>query len=72
MQKQFESSRVATPAGGFNKRDAATYLGVSVRYLDMMVADGKLRRVRLGTKPLFRRVDLDELLERNLERESTK
>lgn len=70
MQKQFESSQVTTAAGGLNRKDAAKYIGCSVRYLDKLVAAGKLKRCRIGAKPVFRRIDLDAFLASCLEEES--
>ncbi|GAB5404594.1 MAG: hypothetical protein Aurels2KO_28250 [Aureliella sp.] len=55
-----------TPAA-LSKRDAAEYIGVSYRFIDKLVAAGKLRRCRLGSKPMFRRADLDALLEQSIE-----
>lgn len=54
-----------TPAA-LNTVEAARYVGISERYLRQLVAAGKLSRAKIGTKPLYRRVDLDELLERSL------
>ena len=55
------------PIGALIKNDAANYIGVSERYLDMMIAEGKLPKVKFGTKTVIRVIDLDKLLEANLQ-----
>lgn len=62
MRKTFESSTVATPAGGLGRRDAAAYLGCSTRYLDKLAAAGELRRAKLGSKTIYLRSELDRFL----------
>jgi len=38
---------------------AGAYLGVCTRYIDRLVASGKLPTVRIGRRVLFDRADLD-------------
>ena len=45
---------------------AAEYIGVSERYLDKLIRDGHLPKVKLGRKTLIRTCDLEKLLEENL------
>lgn len=47
-----------------SRRQAATYLGISCRTLDRLVAVGDLPCVRIGRKVLLDRADLDGLCER--------
>lgn len=66
--KTHERPRVERqPVGALNRRDAAAYVGCSSKYLDNEVAAGRLRRVMLGRKPVFRVCDLDKFLESRLE-----
>lgn len=44
---------------------AATYLGVSERYVRRLVAERRVPFTKLGALVLFDRADLDALLERN-------
>lgn len=54
-------------AAGLSRRDAAAYLAVSTRYLDILAARGELRRAKLGTKTVYLRTELDRLLESKLQ-----
>lgn len=51
-----------TPPAAMTRRDAARYLGVSVRTLDAIVADGHLPVVRVGRRVLLRRATIDAWL----------
>lgn len=44
-----------------NRRDAAKYLGVSVRKLDQWVCEGRLPAIRADRRVLVDRMDLDSL-----------
>jgi len=52
------------------RKEAARYLRLSVRKLDLLSAKGKIRRVKLGegkrARVLFRREDLEAFIEANL------
>jgi len=52
------------------RKEAARYLRLSVRKLDLLAAKGEIRRVKLGdgkrARVLFRRRDLDAFVEANL------
>lgn len=52
--------------GGLDRRDAARYLGISMRSLDYLAARGQIRRVRIGRKPIYPVVELDRYLVTNL------
>lgn len=48
--------------GALTKRAAAEYVGVSERYLDKCVAAGELKKVKLGSKTVFRIAELQRWL----------
>lgn len=52
--------------GAYDRSSAAEYLSISQSMLDKLVSEGAIRRTFAGTKPLFRRVDLDAFLEKEL------
>lgn len=60
-------ARKATPvdenAATLNYDAAAQRLGIGVRTVKKLVADGSLRHIRVGRTVLFRPVDLDAFLE---------
>jgi excisionase family DNA binding protein len=68
MRKSIKSASSSTPAGGLTRKDAAAYLGISTRYLDKLAAAGEIRRCKFGAKTIYRRSELDRLLERSLQR----
>lgn len=45
-----------------SRRDAATYLAISPRKLDQLVADGQLPRVKIGSCVRFEQADLDAFI----------
>ena len=55
----------------FTRKEAAKYLRVGLRKIDELTASGKLSRAKLGDKEgscvIFRKIDLDEYVERQLE-----
>jgi excisionase family DNA binding protein len=54
----------ATAAPGYmNVREAATYLSIAVFTIRELIADGKLRHVKLGKRFIVKREDLDQLWE---------
>ena len=48
--------------GAFDRRGAAAYLSISTRYLDDLAAAETIKRIKLGRKALYRKVDLDAFL----------
>ena len=48
-----------------SREDAAAYLGISVRTLDRLRAEGKMSFVRLGGRVSYLPSDLDAYVERN-------
>lgn len=59
------TNRSAAPMpGAFDRRGAAAYLSISTRLLDDLATAGTIKRLKCGRKSLFRRIDLDEYLER--------
>ncbi len=45
-----------------SRREAATYLAISPRKLDQLVADGDLPRVKIGSCVRFEQADLDAFI----------
>ncbi len=45
-----------------SRREAATYLAVSQRKLDQLVAEGSLPRVKIGSCVRFEQADLDAFI----------
>ncbi|MCR9296361.1 MAG: helix-turn-helix domain-containing protein [bacterium] len=62
MRKILKPLTVATPRGALSRKDAAAYISVSTRQLDNYAAAGLLPRIKLGSKTVFRVVDLDAFL----------
>ena len=59
------SSTTPTPQperGAFDRKNSAHYLNISTRLLDDLAAAEKIRRIKIGRKSLFRKVDLDRYL----------
>lgn len=58
------SKRVDLPdwPQGMPKRQAASYIGASVRHLERLVADGRVAPRRDGRRLLFLRAELDRYL----------
>ena len=50
--------------GAFDRKNAAHFLNISTRLLDDLAARGEIKRIKLGRKPLYRRIDLDAYLAR--------
>lgn len=48
----------------FNYTRTAAYLGVSLRTAKQLAADGHIRKVPIGHRVLFDKVDLDAYVER--------
>jgi excisionase family DNA binding protein len=44
------------------RRDASVYLGVSTRMLDKLAGKNELPRIKIGSKTLFRVIDLEQFL----------
>ena len=51
------------PPGAFSKTEAAYYLGISVRTLDQLQAQGRIIPREVGAKRLFLKTDLDAWLD---------
>ena len=48
--------------GAYDRKNAAHYLNISTRLLDDKAASGEIKRIKVGRKSLFRKVDLDRHL----------
>lgn len=60
-----KTTKQTSPSKGVVTRtDAAEYLAISTRYLDILVAAGELKRLHIGRKPVYRVADLDAYLDR--------
>ena len=57
----------ANPPKNLNVREAADYIGISQRYLRSLIAERKIRVVRIGHRVLLRLIDVDRWLESKLE-----
>lgn len=51
-----------TPSHLLSRREAATYLAISPRKLDQLVADGDLPRVKIGSYVRFECSDLEAFI----------
>ena len=49
----------------FNRREAADALRISLRMLDQLLADGKLRGSRIGRRIVISRIEIERLLLQN-------
>ena len=56
-----------TKSDVMTRAEAAGYLRVSLPTLDKLANTGELRRVKLGTRVLYRLKDLDDFLEAHSE-----
>ena len=54
-------------AGALSRKDAATYLSCSMRYVDMLAKRGELRRAKIGAKTVFLRSELDRFLQSKMQ-----
>ena len=45
--------------GAYDRKNAAHYLNISTRLLDDLAAAETIKRIKLGRKSLFRKIDLD-------------
>jgi excisionase family DNA binding protein len=66
-QKETSSNIRSCPPKQLNVPEASEYIGISQRYLRNLIAERKVPCVRLGSRVLFRLVDLDRWLESKLE-----
>lgn len=48
----------------FPRKDAAYYLGISLRALDQLASDGEVLKTRIAGRVVYDRVDLDAYVER--------
>jgi excisionase family DNA binding protein len=51
----------------FNRREAADALRVSLRTLDYLLAQGKLRCTRIGRRVVIPRAEVEELLSKDID-----
>ena len=65
-----KSIKLSLERGAYNRKNAAYYLDISVRLLDDLAAAGTIKRIKIGRKSLFRKVDLDAFLDELAEEES--
>ena len=47
-----------------NYKQAAAYLGISLRSMNQLAADGKIPKTHIGHRVLFDREDLDAFIEK--------
>lgn len=50
-----------------NVPEAASYIGISQRTLRSLIADRKIRVIRLGGRVILRRIDIDRFLDQHAE-----
>lgn len=55
----------SNPPKNLNLKEAAAYLGISVRKLRYDIAEGRIKAVRFGRRIILRLKDLDEALDQN-------
>lgn len=53
--------------GALTRGDAAAYLSISTRQLDILAADGEIPRTKVGRKTVFQIKYLDAFLDKNTE-----
>jgi excisionase family DNA binding protein len=57
-------SKTTTPSPYMTRAEAAKYLGVTTRGLDLMIADGRLKAYQLGSRVIrLRRDEIDAALQ---------
>lgn len=49
--------------GALTRKTAAAYLAISTRKLDQLASSGEIPKAKIGTKTVFRKIDLDKFLE---------
>ncbi len=54
-------SIIARP--NLNVKEGALYIGISQRKLRELLAEGVIRKIRIGSRVIIRRKDIDEYLE---------
>lgn len=59
-----ESTRVEGESPVVNRKVAARFLGISERLLWRLSASGAVPSVRLGSRVLYRKVDLERIIEK--------
>lgn len=62
-----ETSLRSNPPKVLNVPEASKYIGVSERTLRSLIADRKIKVVRVGGRVLLRLVDIDRFIESKLE-----
>lgn len=61
---EYEKPSVHGPL--YTKKEAAAYLGIEVRQLELMIAEGKIRKMRRTSKALIPQSELDRFLIANV------
>ena len=57
----------SNPPKNLNVPEAADYIGISQRYLRSLIAERKIRVVRIGHRVLLRLIDVDRWMESKAE-----
>lgn len=55
----------SNPPKNLNLKEAAAYLGISVRKLRYDISEGRIKAVRFGRRIILRLKDLDDALDRH-------
>ncbi len=48
------------------RKEAAKFLSLSVRFVDQLASNGQLKRIKIGSKTLFRVSDLHQLISQHI------
>jgi excisionase family DNA binding protein len=62
-----ERSIRSNPPKNLNVPEAADYIGISPRYLRSLIAERKIRVVRIGHRVMLRLIDVDRWMESKTE-----
>ena len=65
-----ESSIRSRPPQNLKVAECAEYIGISERYLRNLIAERKIKAVRIGSRVVLRLVDVDRFIESKLEEAS--
>ena len=49
-----------------DRKEAAKFLSLSVRFVDQLASNGQLKRIKIGSKTLFRVSDLHQLISQHV------
>lgn len=64
-QRKAEAVQARVAERPLSKTELATWLDVSERFLEIEIAEGRLRAVRLGRKVRFKPKDIERWMDRN-------